>query len=49
MKVESREIPFAGNCDVMRVKNSAPFEIAVVLVRLGHVAGRIANTDQGIS
>ena len=33
----------------MRVKNSAPFEIAVVLVRLGHVAGRIVNTDQGIS
>jgi hypothetical protein len=30
-------------------ESSAPFEIAVVLVRLGHGASRIANTDQGIS
>ena len=49
MEAESREIPFTRKCNVMRVKNSAPFEIAVVLVRLGHVAGRIVNTDQGIS
>jgi hypothetical protein len=30
-------------------ENSALFEIAVVLVRVGHVAGRIVNADQGIS
>jgi hypothetical protein len=38
MKAESREIPFTRKCNVMRVKNSALFEIAVVLVRLDHSA-----------
>jgi len=45
MKAESREIPFTRKCNVMRVKNSALFEIAVVLVRVDQVASFIINAN----
>jgi hypothetical protein len=42
------EIGFSGKCDVMRVNFSRLFELALVLVRLNHVASNIVNANDGI-
>jgi hypothetical protein len=44
----SRSPVFSEKCDAMRVKTSPLFELARVLVRLDHVAGRVVNADHSI-
>jgi hypothetical protein len=47
MNAQSMEIPVNGECELTRV-NSPLFEIALVLVRLDHVASIIVNVSHGI-
>jgi hypothetical protein len=42
------EMRFSRNCDLMRVKNSPLFEIALVLVRFDHTARSIINANHSI-
>jgi hypothetical protein len=42
------KIHFSGKCEVTRAKTSPLFEIASVLVRLGHVASIIVNANHSI-
>jgi hypothetical protein len=38
----------SDKCDVVRAKTSRLFELALVLVRLDHVASFIINADHGV-